>query len=103
MREQLYLNLRQINERAAASSPAPGTDQQKIGDFWATAMDTAKAEQLGIHPLDAELARIDRIRNANDALDVVFAEKPLQVGSLFDFAVYRPVFNHGLFDQADTH
>jgi putative endopeptidase len=89
VREQLYLNLRQINERAAASSQSPGTDQQKIGDFWATAMDTVKAEQLGIHPLDAELARIDGIRNANDALDVVFAQKPLGVGSLFDFYVYQ--------------
>src|SRR6476661_4374441 len=42
VREQLYLNLRQINDQAAAASNAPGTDQQKIGDFWATAMDTAK-------------------------------------------------------------
>src|SRR5712671_4926090 len=47
VREQLYLNLRSINEQAAGASAPPGSDQQKIGDFWATAMDTAKAEQLG--------------------------------------------------------
>ena len=89
VREQLYLNLRHINEQAAATSNAPGTDQQKIGDFWATAMDTAKADRLGIHPLDAELARIDAIRNANDALDVAFALNPLQVGPFFSFYVYQ--------------
>jgi len=89
VREQLYLNLRRINEQAAATSLTAGTDQQKIGDFWATAMDTAKAERLGIHPLDAELARIDAIRNANDALDVAFALNPLQVGPFFSFYVYQ--------------
>ena len=89
VREQLYLNLRSINEQAAAAANANGTDQQKIGDFWATAMDTAKAEQLGIHPLDAELARIDAIKSANDALDVAFALNPLQVGPFFSFYVYQ--------------
>ncbi len=89
VREQLYLNLRSINEQSAATSAPPGSDQQKIGDFWATAMDTAKAERLGIHPLDGELARIAAIRNANDALDVAFAENPLQIGSFFNFGVYQ--------------
>ena len=89
VREQLYLNLRSINEQSAATSAAPGSDQQKIGDFWATAMDTVKAERLGIHPLDGELARIAAIRNANDALDVAFAQNPLQIGSFFNFGVYQ--------------
>ena len=66
-----------------------GTDQQKIGDFWATAMDTGKADRLGIHPLDGELARIDAIRTPNDALDVAFAQNPLQVGPFFSFGVYQ--------------
>ncbi|HKC80960.1 MAG TPA: M13 family metallopeptidase, partial [Gemmatimonadaceae bacterium] len=89
VREQLYLNLRSINEQAGGAANAAGTDQQKIGDFWATAMDTAKAELLGIHPLDAELARIDAIKSANDALDVAFALNPLQVGPFFSFYVYQ--------------
>src|SRR5258708_725957 len=42
VREQLYTNLRHINEQASATSSTPGSDQQKIGDFWATAMDTVK-------------------------------------------------------------
>jgi putative endopeptidase len=89
VREQLYVNLRQINEQSAAATAAPGSDAQKIGDFWATAMDTVKLEQQGIHPLDAELARIDAIRTPSDAIDVAFAEGPLQVGSFFNFFVYQ--------------
>jgi len=89
VREQLYVNLRQINEQSAAATAAPGSDAQKIGDFWATAMDTAKLEQQGIHPLDAELARIDAIKSPSDAMDVTFAEGPLQVGPFFSFYVYQ--------------
>jgi len=81
--EQLRTNLRKINEDAAASSAAQGTDQQKIGDFWTTAMDTAKAERLGAHPLDAQMARIDALRSAADAIDVAFAFQPLGVQPFF--------------------
>ena len=89
VREQLYVNLRQINEQSAASTAAAGSDAQKIGDFWATAMDTVKLEQQGIHPLDAELARIDAIKSPNDAIDVAFAEGPLQIGPFFNFYIYQ--------------
>src|SRR5690348_16650771 len=56
--EQLRTSLRKINEDAAASSAPQGSDQQKIGDFWTTAMDTAKAERLGAHPLDSAMRQI---------------------------------------------
>src|SRR5437868_1894238 len=89
VREQLYVNLRQINEQSAASPAALGSDAQKIGDFWATAMDTAKIEQQGIHPLDVELGRIDAIKTPSDVMDVAFAQGPLQVGPFFGFYVYQ--------------
>ena len=89
VREQLYVNLRQINEQSAATAAAPGSDAQKIGDFWATAMDTVKIEQQGVHPLDTELARIDGIKSTSDVMDVAFAQGPLQVGPFFGFYVYQ--------------
>jgi putative endopeptidase len=85
--DELYARLRSISESAAKASGAPSSDQQKIGDFWATAMDTAKADALGVHPIDAELARIDAIRTRQDVLDTVFAFKPIGVGSLFHVGV----------------
>src|SRR5579862_6828225 len=75
--EQLYGSLRAINEKAAAEPHPAGSDLQKIADFWTTAMDTVRAETLGVHPLDAELARIDQVRSARDALDAAFALRPL--------------------------
>src|SRR5206468_9905266 len=55
VQEELYTNLRKINERAVASASPLGTEQRKIGDFWLTAMDVAKADQLGVRPLQGEL------------------------------------------------
>src|SRR5689334_2361218 len=37
--EENNKRLREISEKAAASSAAKGTPEQKIGDYWATAMD----------------------------------------------------------------
>jgi putative endopeptidase len=87
--EQLYTTLRTINEQSAAATAAPGSDARKIGDFWATAMDTALAEKLGVHPLDAELARIDAVTDAAGAWDVAFAQAPLQTGAFYSFGVFQ--------------
>ena len=46
--------VREIIEQAAASKPAPGTPEQKIGDYYASFMDEAAIEANG---LDARPAR----------------------------------------------
>ncbi|MES2016473.1 MAG: M13 family metallopeptidase [Pseudomonadota bacterium] len=89
VQEQLYVNLRKINEEAARSAQAAGSAQQQIGDFWASAMDAKKAELRGLHPLDAELARIAAIKDTAGALDVVFALQPLGMVDLFSVGVYQ--------------
>ncbi|MBC8025964.1 MAG: hypothetical protein H7Y89_08230 [Steroidobacteraceae bacterium] len=53
---------------AAAEQPnrVPGSDAQKVGDFYRSYMDTARIEGLGLTPLRAELARIDAIATPRD-------------------------------------
>ncbi len=86
--EDLYAKLRAISENAAANrQAAPGSDEQKIGDFWATAMDEAKAEQLGLTPLKEQLASIDAIKDAAGAVDAAFALQPLGVDALFGLQI----------------
>ncbi|HET6804999.1 MAG TPA: M13 family metallopeptidase, partial [Frateuria sp.] len=85
--DELYARLRGISEAAAKQAAAPGSDPQKIGDFWATAMDVQKADRLGLRPLDAELARIDAITAPAGVLDTVFAFKPIGVGALFRIGI----------------
>lgn len=87
VQEQLDARLRAINEQAAASAAPPGSDARKIGDFWSTAMDATLADRLGKHPLDAELARIDAVRDVRGALDAAFALREIGVGAFFDVDV----------------
>ncbi|HEY8614681.1 M13 family metallopeptidase [Phenylobacterium sp.] len=56
---------RAIIEEAAAAAPA-GSEARKIGDFYASFMDEARAEQLGAQPLKPALDRIASIRTRRE-------------------------------------
>lgn len=55
------LRLRSIIEDAAASGAAPGSNAQKIGSFYASFMDEARIEALGLAPVQPMLDRIAAI------------------------------------------
>ncbi|HTE42520.1 MAG TPA: M13 family metallopeptidase [Steroidobacteraceae bacterium] len=59
-------NLRAIVEEAAAKPTPPGSDAQKVGDFYASFMDESRVDSLGLAPLEPELARIATIRTSRD-------------------------------------
>ena len=57
--------LRQILEEAAKDKNAkPGSNWQKIGDFYASCMDEAQIESAGLKPLESEFQRIAAIKDA---------------------------------------
>ena len=85
--DQIYASLRKINEDATHGPRPFGSYKQKVADFWLTAMDTAKAEQLGVHPLDAELARIDAVATPKEAMMEAFVLIPLGVDVFFGAGV----------------
>jgi putative endopeptidase len=65
VQEETYARLRTMCEDAASSSSAPrGSTVQKIGDYYAAAVDTAAIEKQGLGPLRADIDRIDAIRDA---------------------------------------
>ncbi len=68
IREQLYVSLRKINEQGAAAPV--DEDARKVGDFWVAALEPANAEKAGLHPLAVELAKVDAVTSAQQALDV---------------------------------
>jgi putative endopeptidase len=61
--DQNQQNLRNILEDAAKAKAAPGSNEQKIGDFYAGCMDTAAIDATGTKPLEPELARIANVTN----------------------------------------
>ncbi len=56
--------LHEILEAAAKNvGSRKGSNEQKVGDYYAACMDEAKIEAEGLKPLQAELVRVDRITN----------------------------------------
>jgi len=79
-------NLRQILDDAVNAKARPGSNEQKIGDFYASCMDLTAIDAAGTKPLEPELARIAGI---NSVADVQAETERLQtrgVGALFRFA-----------------
>jgi predicted metalloendopeptidase len=62
--------IRDLIDQAAAANAEKDTDQQRIGDLFASFSDEATVERIGVAPLLAELASIDEAADA-DALAVV--------------------------------
>ena len=65
--DKAQVDLRNIVEEAAKStSRAPGSDAQKIGDFYESFMNESRVEELGLAPLKAELEAIDALKTRSD-------------------------------------
>lgn len=62
--------IRELIDEAAAAGAEKGTDQQRIGDLFASFCDEATVERVGVRPLLDELAAIDEAGDA-DALAAV--------------------------------
>jgi len=59
--ERSLVALRAVLDSLPKSNPAPGTPEWKVAHFYASCMDSARAEADGAAPIKPELARIDAI------------------------------------------
>ena len=85
--EENLKRLRDINEKAAQTNAEAGSTQQKIGDFWTTAMDTVKIERDGIKPLQPYLDKIAAIADVK-SLQITMAElDKIGVDAIMGFGV----------------
>jgi predicted metalloendopeptidase len=55
-----------VEEAATAANKTAGSDAQKIGDFYDSFMNEARAEELGLTPLKPELDAIDALKTKSD-------------------------------------
>jgi predicted metalloendopeptidase len=69
LQDGVEVNLKAIAEDAARAEAAAGTDQQLVGDFYASFMDEAQIEGQGLKPLEPELARVAAIGDRKALLD----------------------------------
>jgi putative endopeptidase len=77
--------LRGILEDAAKSNAAAGSNQQKIGDFYSSCMDTAAIEAAGVKPLAADFAAIAKVGSAAELQPLIARLQQTGAGYLFSF------------------
>ena len=77
LRDKNLTAMRTILESAADAHPAAGTNDQKIGDFYASCMDTSAIEAAGAKPLASDFAAIEAIQDRK-GLDAEIAHLHLE-------------------------
>jgi len=60
-----------LEEAKNDSNAKPGTPKKEVGDLFASAMNTAKLEELKFKPIEADLAKIDAVKNADDLIKLL--------------------------------
>jgi putative endopeptidase len=88
--------LQNILDSVSKTTHAPGTVDQKVGDFYASGMDTTTINQRGYQPIQSILARIDAINDVPSLMK--FAATELKTGnhSIIGFGVSPDNKNSGI-------
>jgi len=88
LRDESQDHVKAIIEESAEGDFAKGSNEQKVGDLFASFMDMEKRNELGVSPLDAEFEKIDAL-NDREELAVYFAEaNKLNVSMPFTLSQY---------------
>lgn len=92
--ERNVANLKALMTEVSKDTKAlPGTDVQKLRDFYSVAIDSAKADKDGIKPVSGDLAAIDLIKTKDDLLKTTALLNKKGVGGMLGFYVYSDFKN----------
>jgi putative endopeptidase len=103
LRELSDKRVREIAEGLAATHPAPGSNAQKVDDYYRAFLDEAAIDKAGLAPVEASLKDVDSIKDAGMLVGLMghwqgVVGMPLQVDAnpdLDDPGVYIADFRQG--------
>jgi putative endopeptidase len=79
--------LQHILDSVSKTQPAAGTVEQKVGDFYASGMNTATINERGYGPIQPILTRIDAINDAPSLVKFAATELKTGNGSIISFHI----------------
>jgi putative endopeptidase len=79
--------LRQLEENADHQHAPAGSDEQQVGDLYASGMDTASIDRLGYEPVKPLLSAINEAKNSRELLNVAADNYQFGYKLLFNFYV----------------
>ena len=88
IQDTINSQVRQICEKSAEdANAAKGSDKQKIGDFYASGMDTIAIEKAGITPLKKEFNLIQKIKDVPTLIKTIAHLQTIGASPAFSFYV----------------
>ncbi|WP_158751115.1 M13 family metallopeptidase [Acidobacterium sp. S8] len=84
--DQNQLVLKSILEKAAAAGSGRTPNEQKIGDYYATCVDTAAINQAGMKPLQPVLERIAALKSKSELPEITAWMDSIGIGTFFEFS-----------------
>ena len=81
------IRLQSILDSVSKTNNSTGTLEQKVGDFYASGMDTMAINKRGYEPIKPLLARIDAVNDVPSLLKLVAEEQKVGDGSIIGFYV----------------
>lgn len=89
VQEETYRRLVEVSEDASKAKNAPGSNAQKIGDFWAAAMDSAAQDKAGTTELQPEFAKIAAAGDLQALLAEVAQLQYIGAGPMFGAYIFQ--------------
>ena len=79
--------VKSICEKSAEANAEKGSNKQKIGDFYASGMDSVSINKYGIAPLKSDLSKIDAVKDVAGLLKTIGYLHTIGSGAAFTFYV----------------
>lgn len=98
LREKSIKDVQEILKEAAATTNAPkGSAAQKIGDFYASGMDSVRIEQLGASPLLKYINQINQIQTMGDVHQAITQMHLYGIPALFAGGIEQDFMNSRIY------
>ena len=86
--DTINAQIKSICEKSAENTAAAkGSNEQKIGDFYASGMDTLSIEKTGLKPLSAAMSKIETITDVPTLMNTIGYLHTIGTGPAFSFYV----------------
>jgi putative endopeptidase len=88
--EETYERLKEISEKSALNTNlVAGSNDQKIGDFYFTGMDTLSIEKNGLSELKVEFDKMESINNTEQLLQLIANHHSYGAEPMFGFYIFQ--------------
>jgi putative endopeptidase len=97
LQERNWFLIHEILNSVCANKAEPNSTEQKVRDFFLSAMDTNRLEKLAFKPIEPDLRRIEKIKNRDEFFRLVADFRHSGAGSCFGENVSPDRKNSGVY------